>query len=225
MFLLFLLVTTALIKLAWPFQPVSHYLVTVGLVVKESLLCKGLSLPNIHIIGHLTPFQLANFATRKVRNVVRYIAVMKDDLLISTFWSDVMMKNELIERTLENDEDNSKSNLNDGGWEHVPLSKDRNMNPVFKVTNRQNLFVWIRLNYFPPNFLFKLSNIFVGMLKKLFDVLFISSGPFGLPFKVKRSNPRNDVSMHVLEMKSVCAVWRNILEMTIDMVLGLSSIG
>lgn len=40
---------------------------------------------------------------------------MEDSLLVSSFWSDVMMKNELIERTLEDDEDNSKSNLDDGG--------------------------------------------------------------------------------------------------------------
>ena len=56
--------------------------------------------------------------------------------LIFTNWSDVMLEDKLVERSLENNENDAQTHLDDGCCKHVTISNNRKMNPILEISYR-----------------------------------------------------------------------------------------
>lgn len=82
------------------------------------------------------------------------------NLLVSlSVWLNVVMKDQLIDRTLEHDKHDSKSALDDGSAEHVPLAEDRNSDLVLKVSNTQKFLSGEGLDDFVVDPLLEVSDV------------------------------------------------------------------
>ena len=91
----------------------------------------------------------------------------------------------MVERRFEDDEDDAEAYLDDGGCEHVVLSEEGNVDPIFEVADRQNFFVGVGFNQFFVDSLFEISIFFFGMFKHFFDIRITGDFPFGLPSEVE----------------------------------------
>lgn len=74
-------------------------------------------------------------------------------------WLNVVMEDQLIDRTLEHDKHNSKAALNDGSAEHVPLTEDRNSDLVLKVSDAQKFLSGERFDDFVVDPLLEVSDV------------------------------------------------------------------
>lgn len=98
------------------------------------------------------------------------------------------------------------------------------MNFIVQVANAEELFPWEGLNHLFQNPLPKISNIFPRAFEQGRKIGIIAPHPLGCPFKEKTFDHWSNVGVNIFEMKGICAILRDILDVAHDMMLSFSSV-
>lgn len=93
-------------------------------------------------------------------------AIVIDLLVCLPLRPHVVMEDQLENRTLQYDEDNAQSALDDGGTEHEEFAQQRQRNAIFQTTDTQELLMREGLDDFLEDSLLELSDGFAGMFEE-----------------------------------------------------------
>jgi len=86
------------------------------------------------------------------------------------------------------------------------------------------LFVGYGFHYFIVNILLEFVNIFLFVSEDLNELRVVSPFPVGNPGNFKHFILTDQIFMDKLEMEHVSSVFRNVLDMTLDVVYGLTTV-
>lgn len=147
------------------------------------------------------------------------------DLLVSlSMRLNVVVEDQFIERSLQDNKNDAQTALNYGSTEHEALSKDGNANFVFQVADAEELLAGEGLNDLFKHFLLKISDVFALVLEERGEVRVIAPHPLRSPLEEETLDGGEDVGMHVFEVESICAILRDILDVTHYVMLCLTAI-
>lgn len=152
--------------LASPGTPALDVDITVSILMKKSLPREFLWLPNVHIVCDLSSLQLRNNATHEIWYPRRNVAIMKHNLIRSALRTNVMLKHQAIQRTLQHNKHYGQTNLYYSRTEHKALSQNRKNNIVLQTTNTQKFLTRKRLDQLFINSLLEFTHLAFLMLKQ-----------------------------------------------------------
>lgn len=98
------------------------------------------------------------------------------------------------------------------------------MQPVLEVADRQHFLPGVGFNQFSVDFLLPFSELFVGMFEQILHRGIVTSFPVGLPPEIEGFDLRDDVGVNIFEVKGICTVGGNILEVAVDVMLGFAPV-